>query len=131
MNYEPLEPVAAFPYLGRMDAYNNSNWVDLYQNIWKARRWWVMVGKLVSKTGATFQARGILYKTVVQSVLLYGSESWVVTGEMIKMLEIFDHQVARRITGMAAQRNMDGEWEWTPVSEELKTAGIFPIKECK
>ena len=76
------------------------------------------------------QARGILYKAVVQLVLLYESESWVVTGEMIKILESFHHQVARRITGMAAQRTIDGEWDWPPVSEELKTAGIFPIKEC-
>ena len=39
-----------------------------------------MVGKLVSKTGATVRERVILYKTVVQLVLLYGSESWVVMG---------------------------------------------------
>ena len=46
------------------------------------------------------QIRGAMYKTVVQLVLLYGSNSWVVTGEMLKVLEEFHHQVAQWITGM-------------------------------
>ena len=42
----------------------------------------------------------MMYKAVKQSVILYGSESWVVTGEMIKLLEGFHHWVARRIIGI-------------------------------
>ena len=33
-----------------------------------------MVGKVVSKTGVTVQARGILYKAVVKLSLLYKTE---------------------------------------------------------
>ena len=32
------------------------------------------------------QARGLIYKAVTQSVLLYGSEIWVVTREMRNFL---------------------------------------------
>ena len=52
MNSEPMYPVTAFLYLGRKVVYNNSDWEALYQNIWKAWRRWLMVGKVVSKTGA-------------------------------------------------------------------------------
>ena len=36
VNTDPLVLVAAFPYLGRTVAYNNSDWASLYQNICKA-----------------------------------------------------------------------------------------------
>ena len=62
------------------------------------------MGKVVTNTGATVWAQDMLYKSVSQSVLLYGSESWVVMGEMLNVLEGFHHQVARRITGMMEQR---------------------------
>ena len=35
-----------------------------------------------------------MYKVVAQSMLLYGSNIWVVTGEMIKVLTAFQHRAA-------------------------------------
>ena len=75
MNSDPLEWVTAFLYLRRMVEYNNSDWVALYHNMWKARRRWEIVGEVVSNTGSVVRARGMLYKEVVQSVLLYERES--------------------------------------------------------
>ena len=54
----------------------------------------------MAKTGATVQAWGVMYNAVEHSVLLYGSESWVVIGEMIKVLDGFHHWEARRIIGI-------------------------------
>ena len=51
--------------MGRTIAYSNSNLVDLYHNLWKARRRWGMVLKVLEKTGATVIAREIMYKAVV------------------------------------------------------------------
>ena len=48
-----------------------------------------MITRVLTKTGATVRACGVMYKSVDQLVLLYGSESWVVTGEMLKVLEGF------------------------------------------
>ena len=80
---------------------------------------------MVSNTGATVQAQSILYKAIVQSGLLYDSESWVVTWSMIKVIEGFHYRVARRITGMTARRTMTGEWEWPLVAEALETSEIW------
>ena len=39
-----------------------------------------MLGEVVNKTGKMLRVRGMLYKAVVKSVLLYGSDVWVGTG---------------------------------------------------
>ena len=70
-----------------------------------------MIARVPAKTGATVRARGTMYKAVAQSVLLYGSESWVVMGEMLKVLEGFHHQAARRIMGTTETHVAGGEWE--------------------
>ena len=45
----------------------------------------------------------MLYKVVVQMVLLYGSNIWVMEGSILKVLEGFHHQATRRIVVMTAQ----------------------------
>ena len=57
------------------------------------------------------QARGMMYKAVAQSVLLYESKIWVVMGDMLKVLEGFHHRAARRITGMTATHGTGREQE--------------------
>ena len=74
VNLEPLETTTAFPYLGHRVAFNNSDWVV---NLRKAQGRWGMVVKVPTKTIATVRARLMIYKAVVQMVLLYSSESWV------------------------------------------------------
>ena len=88
-----------------------------------------MVGNVVLKTGATVRVRGMLYKAVVQLVLLYGSGRWVLTGAMLKVIEGSHHRGARRISGKTARRMAIGKWEWPPLAEALDTAGVCPIKE--
>ena len=42
--------------------------------------------------------RGMLYKAVSQTVILYGSDSWLVTGAMLKVLNGFHHRADCRIS---------------------------------
>ena len=49
-------------------------------------------------------------------------------GEMLKVIEGFNNRSAISITGMTAQHMTGGDWEWTPVAEALKAAGILKIK---
>ena len=84
---------------------------------------------MLTKTGETLRARGVMYKEVAQSVLLYGSESWVVTGAVLRVLEGFHHFESMRITGMAGKRVTDREWEYPPVVAALEAAGLHSIQE--
>ena len=74
-----------------------------------------MIARVMAKTRATVWARGMMYKVVAQSVLLYRSESWVMTGEILKVLDRFHHRADRRITGMTATRGTCGWWYFPPV----------------
>ena len=69
-----------------------------------------MIVRVLVNMGATVQACGTMYKVVAQSVLFYGSESCLVTGWMLKVLEGFHYRVDRRITGMMATRGEVKEW---------------------
>ena len=66
---------------------------------------------------------------MVHTVLLYGSDRWVVTGEMLKVLEGFHHQVVRQVTGKTDWRTLDGEWEWPPVAGATEIASLWTIKD--
>ena len=77
INQEPLDSVSTFVYLGRTIAFNNSDWPALCRNLKRAQQRWGMVARVLEKTGASKKTRGTFYKAVVQSVLLYGSETWV------------------------------------------------------
>ena len=83
---ETLPPSEDFPYLGQTIAYNNRNWAAVYQNLRKALRQREVVLRVLERTVVTVRSQGAIYKAVAQSVLLYGSESWVVTGDILKVL---------------------------------------------
>ena len=65
-----------------------------------------MVGKVVTKMGETVRMLGMMYKAVVQLVLVYRSKNWVVKDSMLKVLEGLHHRAARRIMGMMAWYTM-------------------------
>ena len=127
INAETLLPSEAFPYLGWKISYNNRNWAAIYLNLRKSRRRWGMIASVLQRKGATVRDRGSMYTAVEQFVLLYVSKSWLVTGEMLKVLTAFHHWVARRITGMTENRGADGEWKYPLVVEAIEAAGLHPI----
>ena len=102
VNLKPLDTMSALPYLGRMVVFNNSDWADLYGNLSKAQRRWGMVEKVLKNTGELVRSQVMLYKLVVQMVLLYRSNNCGVMEAMHKLLEGFHHQVAQRIAEMLA-----------------------------
>ena len=86
-----------------------------------------MIARVLVKMGAMVRAQGMIYKAVDWLVLLYVSDSWVMTGAMLKVLEGFHHRAARRITGTKATRFSSGEWDYHPVVAEMESAGLHTI----
>ena len=56
---------------------------------------------------------GFFFKAVVQSLLLFGADTWVFPPRMGKALGGFQTQVARRMTGQLPRRKTDGKWRYT------------------
>ena len=88
-----------------------------------------MIERVLSKTEATVWDQWMIYKAVAQSVLLYGSDRWVVTGDMLKVLEGFHHYVERRIIGMMATCRSVRLWEYPLVMAEMEAVGLHPLRE--
>ena len=91
VNLDPLESAATFTYLVCTITYNNSDWAALYHSLGEARRRWGMMSRVLDKSGVTVRDRLIMYKYMVQTVLLYVRKSWVITDAMVKVLEGSHH----------------------------------------
>ena len=64
------------------------------------------------------------FKAVVQSVLLFGTETWVVNPRMGKVLEGFQDQVVWLLTGRLPRRSLYRRWEYTLEEAEREEAGF-------
>jgi hypothetical protein len=72
----------------------------------------------------------MFYKAVVQSVLLYGSETWVMSPKMLSKLEGYHKESSCRLTGRTpVYHRWKDEWQYLPLGNALEEAGLFPIDE--
>ena len=53
----------------------------------------------------------MIYAVVVQAVLIYGSEMWVISPRIGKTLGGFHHWVACILTGQKQNRRLYGMWD--------------------
>ena len=128
INGETLVQVPSFCYLGRIIHEDNSDWPALYHNIKKAQKRWGMVVRILEKDGATLHAKGMFYVAIIQSILLYGVETWTVTPTMMTVLGTFHNRVARQLAGKMAYR-VRQTWVYPPLAEALYSVGLAPIQD--
>ena len=93
----------------------------------KARRSWGRLSRILGREGATARISGMLFKSVVQKILLFGAETWVVTPRMEKALSGFLHGAARRLTGRQARRGHNGKWHYPSLVGEMKETGLTDV----
>jgi hypothetical protein len=125
---EPLESVSIFKYLGRLLSSNDDDWPAVHRNLSKARKSWARISRILTRDGATPRVSGMFYKAVVQSILLFGSETWVVTNTMLKALESFHRRVARRIAGKQPYRcRRTDTWIYPPIDKALEEVGLYSV----
>ncbi len=74
-----LEQVEVFKYLGCLMSQDDDNIQAIPTQIRKARSSWARVGQVLwSKNVSPFVAARF-YQAIIQAILLYGSESWVIS----------------------------------------------------
>ena len=84
-----------------------------------------MARRMLARQGADARISGNLYKAVVQSILLYGSETWVLTTPMVKVLAGFHHRVIRQIAGMLPKYDARTyKWSKPPISQAYEATGV-------
>ena len=97
-------------------------------NLVKGRKSWGRLQGILSREGATKRVSGNFCKAVVQQVLLFGAETWVVSPMMERALSAFIHGAARRLTGRQPRRGRDGEWFYPSLEGAIKEAGLTDVQ---
>jgi hypothetical protein len=98
-------------------------------NLKKARQRWARVSRVLIHDGATEKMMGKFYLAVVQSALLYGSKTWVLSKRMKGMLEGFHNRCARQMRRQFIRPDPENEGEWIapPVAATLVAGGLLPL----
>ena len=81
----------------------------------ESKKSWGRLSRILSQEGADKRVSGNFYKAVVQAVLMFRAETWVLTPRIEKVLESFMHGAARRITGKQPWIWGGGKWTYTPL----------------
>jgi hypothetical protein len=74
-----LERVEVYKYLGRIMAQDDNDTQALRAQLWKARATWARVGQALWNENTSPFVAARFYQAVIQAILLYGSETWVIS----------------------------------------------------
>jgi hypothetical protein len=126
----PIKTVTDFKYLGRVVNKEDSDWSAVNYNLKKAIKAWHQISRILTKRGSKNNKwRTTIYKSIVEAVLLFGAETWVLSKAMETKLQSFHHRCARAIAGRYITKNPDDTWTCPPTDEILKEAGLCTIQE--
>ena len=105
---EPLETVTLFKYMGQAMTAGDDDWPLVAGNLRKDWKSWTRMTRILGQEGADPRISGFCLNALVQVVLLFGSETWVMTTRMERDLGSFQNKVARQITGSQRRRRGEG-----------------------
>ena len=101
---KPLERITTFEYLGRVMTAGDEDWPEVAGNLVKERKSCGRLARILRREGADKRVLGNLFKAVVQAVILFGAETWMLTPRIERAMEIFMHGAPHRITGNQPRR---------------------------
>ena len=96
-------------------------------NLKKAQKSWGRLRRILGREGATARISGDFFEGVVQQVLLFGAETWIVTPRMERALSGFLHGAARRLIGRQARRGRTGKWHYLSLEGAMREVGLTDI----
>ena len=84
--YGPLETVYSFKYLGYLLTATDDYWTAVIANLWNSRKVCFFLYRVLWRKDADSQISGRFYIIVVQAVLLFRSETWVLISQIKRLL---------------------------------------------
>ena len=119
-----LSQVTSFKYLGRVITVEDDDFPAVVRDLRHARQKWARMNQVLSKEGEDARTLGQIYWEVVQSVLLYGSETWILPPRMKRVLGGFHDRVARIMTGQKLRKGRDRGWVYPPLEDAMAEADL-------
>jgi hypothetical protein len=125
---EEISRKKSFKYLGRIINDSDDDLPAVENQLWKARQVWAGISKILKKqTNCNIKVMSSFYESIVQTIFLYGSESWVLTQFMMNKLISFHHMCASHITGRHIKLE-NGVWEYPCTEITLQQANLLTIE---
>ena len=118
-----MEDAVTFRYLGRPLDQTDNDWAAMRRNIMRARNIWGRLWTLIRQEGADPRVAEMFYRAVVQAILLYGLEKWVILAAMENKVERTDTVFLRNITEKQERWILDRTWETTRAEVVQESAG--------
>jgi hypothetical protein len=119
-----LERVEVFKYLGCLMSQNDDDIQAIRTQIRKARSSWARIGQVLRSENVSPSVAARFYQAIIQAILLYGSELWVISWTAMARLEGFHicatYKMAKK---NRPKRGPNREWIY-PRSEDV-------LKECR
>ena len=100
----------------------------MIQNLDRAWKVWWRMSRILRREGARPWFSGFFFKSVDRSVLLLGTEMWVVTTRMGRLLGNFQDQVVRQPSVRISRRRMDRRYEYTSSEAAREEARFGPTE---
>lgn len=130
-----INNVKQFKYLGRIIQNNDDDLPAIEAQIKKAKMMWGNIIKILKYKNGNKNKKinpktmSIFYKVIVQTILLYGSETWVVCETGRRKLSSFHNRCARYITGRHIKQQEDGTWVYPCSKITRKEADLLTVEE--
>ena len=99
---------------------SEKKWPEVLWNYRKALRVWIRLWKLLQREGDKPQVSVMFYHAVVQTVLLFGVKTWVLSEAMYRKLEGSHVGLLKQITGQREAQQKDRTWRCVVANSVLK-----------
>ena len=96
--------------------------------MWKVQQKWARLMRVLIREGEDVWTSSHIYLAVVQLVLLYGSEIWVMTPCIRMVLGRFRHRVAHRLTGRQPWKRRYRVWIYPPLEDVMAEARLQEVE---
>ena len=105
---EFIDGLDTLKYLGRMLDRSDDNWPAVRRNFGKAPQVWIRIRKLLRRERENPRVSEMFYRILVQAVLPFGAETWVLLAAMSHNIEEVHVDFLRQMTGKKEKQQRNG-----------------------
>ena len=124
---EKIEVVALFKYLEWPLYQSDDELPAVRQKIRKARQVWGILGFIMKREGANPIISAAFYRAVVQVVLLFEAETWVLSVAVEKRIVVFHTGFLCKMAGKQARGQRYETWNQEWGERVLRAAGTQDV----
>ena len=106
----------------------DEKWLAVVGNFKKEWAIWAWMTRILVWEEANQRVSRMFYKSVVQAVLLFRSDTWVLNPHIGRALRSFQHRVARRITRKQPRQQDEAGSEYAPLVAEMEEVVFEKIR---